>query len=126
MKLNQVLSSIYLSIHQVEKSKFISCLDKLCSGGMHDDKQLAKPVSKVDGQIKNASGSEVTALFSLVSSYLKKEIQEQIAMSGVQIGLLINILTRDGNSIARTSWIEIKRINFSTIIFFKTDLVSRF
>ena len=102
MKLNQVLSSI----NQVEKSKFISCLDKLCSGAMHDDKQLAKSVSKIDGQIKNASGSEITALFSLVSSYFKKEIQEQIAMSGAQIGLLINILTRDGNSIARTSWIE--------------------
>ncbi len=27
-------------------------------------------------------------------------------MSGAQVGLLINILTRDGNSIARTSWVE--------------------
>lgn len=102
MKLNQVLSNI----NQVEKSKFISCLDKLCSGAMHSDKQLAQSVNKIDGQIKNASGSEITALFSLVSSHFKNEIQEQIAMSGAQIGLLINILTRDGNSIARTSWIE--------------------
>jgi len=102
MKLNQVLSSI----NQVEKSKFISCLDKLCSGAISDDKQLASSVSKIDGQIKNASGIEITALFSLVSSYFKNEIEEQIAMSGPQIGLLINILTRDGNSIARTSWIE--------------------
>lgn len=102
MKLNQVLSSI----NQVEKSKFISCLDKLCSGAISDDKQLASSVSKIDGQIKNASGIEITALFSLVSSYFKNEIEDQIAMSGPQIGLLINILTRDGNSIARTSWIE--------------------
>ncbi|MFT5759270.1 MAG: hypothetical protein ACI9LM_004027 [Alteromonadaceae bacterium] len=102
MKLNQVLSSI----NQVEKSKFISCLDKLCSGAMHNDTQLAESINKIDGQIKNASGSEITALFSLLSSYFKKEIEEQIAMSGAQIGLLINILTRDGNCIARTSWIE--------------------
>ena len=102
MKLSQVLSSI----NQVEKSKFISCLDKLCSAATHHDKQLASSVSKIDGQIKNASGSEITALFSLVSSYFKDEVKEQIAMSGAQIGLLINILTRDGNSIARTSWIE--------------------
>jgi len=73
---------------------------------MDDDKQLAKSVSKIDGQIKNASGSEITSLFLLVSSYFKNEIQEQIAMSGAQIALLINIITRDGNSIARTSWIE--------------------
>lgn len=102
MKLNQVLSSI----NQVEKSKFISCLDRLCSSSIHSDKQLAKSVSKIDGLIKNASGSEINTLFSLVSSYFKAEIKEQIELSGAQIGLLINILTRDGNSIARLSWIE--------------------
>ncbi len=78
MKLTQVLSSI----NQVEKSKFISCLDKLCSSAIPNDKKLAKSVSKIDGQIKNASGSEITTLFSLVSSHFKDAIQEQIAMSG--------------------------------------------
>ncbi|MFD2205133.1 hypothetical protein [Kiloniella antarctica] len=102
MKLTQVLSST----NQVEKSKFISCLDKLCSIAANSDKQLAKSVNKIDGQIKNASGSEITTLFSLVSSDFKDAIKEQIAMSDAQIGLLINILTRDGNGIARTSWIE--------------------
>ncbi len=56
MKLNQVLSSL----NQVEKSKFISCLDKLCSGAMLNDHQLEKSVSKINGHIKNASGSEIT------------------------------------------------------------------
>jgi hypothetical protein len=88
MKLAQVLSSI----NQVEKSKFISCLDKLCSSAMHDDKELATSVSKLEGQIKDASGSEITALFSLVSTYFKEALKEQIAMSGAQIGLLLNIL----------------------------------
>ncbi|QDF74272.1 MULTISPECIES: hypothetical protein [Shewanella] len=102
MKLSQVLSSI----NQVEKSKFISCLDKLCTSALPNDKQLAKSVGKIDGQIKNASGSEITSLFALVSSIYKEFIQEQIAMSDAQIGLLVNILTRDGNCIARISWIE--------------------
>ncbi|KIO38185.1 hypothetical protein [Shewanella sp. cp20] len=102
MKLSQVLSSI----NQVEKSKFISCLDKLCTSALPNDKQLARSVSKIDGQIKNASGSEITSLFALVSCIYKESIQEQIAMSDAQIGLLINILTRDGNCIARISWIE--------------------
>lgn len=102
MKLTQVLSSI----NQVEKSKFISCLDKLCTCAIPNDKKLASSISKIDGQIKNASGSEITSLFSLVSQHFKSAIQEQVAMSGAQIGLLINILTRDGNCVARTSWIE--------------------
>ena len=44
--------------------------------------------------------------YNQLFSYFKDAIQEQIAMSGAQVGLLINILSRDGNSIARTSWIE--------------------
>lgn len=102
MKLAQVLSNI----NQVEKSKFISCLDKLCASASEHDKHLAKSVNNLDGQIKNASGSEITELFTLVSGYFKKELAEQIAMSGPQIGLLLNILTRDGNGVARVSWIE--------------------
>jgi len=102
MKLSQVLSSI----NRVEKSKFISCLDRLCSSAIHNDKQLANSVNKLDGQIKNASGSEITALFALVSSHFQVALKEQIAMSGPQISLLLNILTRDGNSVARVSWIE--------------------
>jgi hypothetical protein len=102
MKLTQVLSTV----NQVEKSKFISCLDKLCASASEHDKHLADSVSKLDGQIKNASGIEITELFTLVSSYFKAELSEQISMSGPQIGLLVNILTRDGNSVARVSWIE--------------------
>lgn len=102
MKLAHVLSST----NQVEKSKFISCLDRLCATASEHDKQLADSVSKLDGKIKNASGSEITELFTLVSTYFKEELAEQIAMSGPQVGLLLNILTRDGNCVARESWIE--------------------
>ena len=102
MKLAQVLSSI----NQVEKSKFISCLDKLCSSAIPNDKKLANSLNKLEGQIKDASGSEITALFELVSTYYKEFIKDKIAMSGAQISLLLNILTRDGNCVARLSWIE--------------------
>ena len=59
MKLNQVLSIV----NQVEKSKFISCLDRLCSDAAKNNKTLAKTIDNIDGQIKNASGSEITHQF---------------------------------------------------------------
>ncbi|GGD70021.1 hypothetical protein [Lacimicrobium alkaliphilum] len=102
MKLSQVLSSI----NQIEKSEFISCLDKLCTTAAETDKVLAKSIERIDGQIKNASGSEITQLFNAVSQHFKASVKEQLAMADAQIALLINILSRDGNSIARTSWIE--------------------
>jgi len=103
MKLTQVLSCI----NQVEKSKFISCLDKLCSIAIPNDTQLANSIKKLDGLIKNASGSEITTLFTLISSHFKASVTEQLAMSCPQAGLLLNILTKDGNGVARISWIEL-------------------
>jgi hypothetical protein len=102
MKLANILSTI----NQVEKSKFINFLDRICSDAISSDKELAKRVNNIEGQIKNASSSEITQLFSLVLPYFEKSVKEQLAMNGAQATLLVNILSRDGNSIARETWIE--------------------
>lgn len=101
MKLNQVLNHT----NQVERSKFINCIDKLCQDNKSDP-QLAKQLDKIDGQLKAASGNEINQLFSLVKEHFKKHIVEQVAIGGPQTSLLINILARDGNCIATIPWIE--------------------
>lgn len=100
------LTSILSTVNQVEKSKFINFLDRICIDAITHDKELAKRVNNLDGQIKNASSGEITQLFSLVLPYFEKAVKEQLAMNGAQATLLVNILSRDGNSIARESWIE--------------------
>jgi hypothetical protein len=102
MKLNQVLSLI----NQVEKSKFITSLDKLCLDAAKNNKALAKKIDNIDGQIKNASGSEITQLYFAVRDFYKVSVKEQILMNSAQTNLLVNILSRDGNCVARISWIE--------------------
>lgn len=102
MKLNNVLSAV----NQVEKSKFINSIDRICSDAIRTDTKLASKVNKLDGQIKNASNSDIIQLFDLVSPYFTKTIKEQLGMLGARATLLTNILSRDGNSVARLSWIE--------------------
>ncbi|WP_371186937.1 hypothetical protein [Thalassotalea maritima] len=102
MKLNQVLSAV----NQFEKSKFITSLDKLCNSAGGNEKKLARVIEKIDGQIKNASSSEINLLFKAVEHLFKREVKEQLSMTSAQLNLLINILTRDGNCVARISWIE--------------------
>jgi hypothetical protein len=102
MKLNQVLSLV----NQVEKSKFITSLDKLCLDAAKNNKALAKKIDNIDGQIKNASGSEITQLYFAVRDFYKVSVKEQILMNSAQTNLLVNILSRDGNCVARISWIE--------------------
>lgn len=103
MNINQVLSTV----NQVEKAKFISNLDRLCCDAAQTDKKLAKRIESIDGQIKNASGNDISALYSAVKEHFQEFIKEQILLSSAQINLLINILSRDGNCVARVAWIEI-------------------
>ncbi len=101
MKLNQVLNHT----NQVERSKFVNCIDKLCQD-FKGDAELSKQLEKIDGQLKAASGNEITQLFGLIQEHFKRHLQEQIALGGPQVSLLINILTRDGNCIATIPWVE--------------------
>lgn len=63
------LSNILSTVNQVEKSKFINFLDRVCSEAITHDKELAKRVNNIDGQIKNASSGEIIQLFELVLPY---------------------------------------------------------
>lgn len=101
MKLNQVLSHT----NQVDRSKFVNCIDRLCQENKTDP-ELITQLDKIDGQLKAASGNEITQLFNLVKKHFKKHVSEYIAMGGPQVSLLINILSRDGNCIGSITWIE--------------------
>lgn len=107
MNLNQVLSTV----NQVEKAKFISSLDRLCSEVAQTNKAIAKRIDNIDGQIKHASGNDISALYEAVKDHFRESIKEQILMSSAQINLLVNILSRDGNCVARITWVETLYIN---------------
>ncbi|MCK7458350.1 hypothetical protein [Idiomarina aminovorans] len=102
MKLANVLSTV----NQFEKSKFINFLDRICTEVSSHDIEVAKRFKNIDGQIKNASSGEVTQLFKLAQHLFQKEVKSQLALSGAQTVLLVNILSRDGNCVARITWIE--------------------
>ncbi|WP_100657045.1 hypothetical protein [Alteromonas flava] len=102
MKLANILSIV----NQVEKSKFINGIDRICSDAMKSDSKLAARVNKLDGQIKNATSNDITQLFDLVRPYFAQSVRDQLAMLGARATLLTNIMSRDGNCIARINWLE--------------------
>lgn len=110
------LSSILSLVNQVEKSKFINAIDRICSDAVKHDKKIAAQLDKLDGQIKNASSTDITQLFKIVLPYFEKSVREQLAMLGAQATLLTNILSRDGNCIARINWVESLYANEWTVI----------
>ncbi|MDO6717167.1 hypothetical protein Q4549_18820 [Agarivorans sp. 2_MG-2023] len=101
MKLSQVLAHT----NQVERSKFVNVIDRLCQESK-GDKALEKQLNNLTGQLKTASGNEITQLFCLVKEHLKNSIRDQISLGGAQVSLLVNILIRDGNCLASMPWVE--------------------
>lgn len=86
MKLQQVLSSL----NQIEKSKFINNLDKLCTDAEADNEHVTKTLEKLNRQIKDASGSEITQLFQIVSKDFERSVKEQLSLSDASVALLVS------------------------------------
>lgn len=102
MKLNQVLTQA----NQFERSKFINCLEKICTTAKEGDAELAKKMAAIDGQLKQASEAQVSQLFRAGIRPFRDYVRRELGLQGAQVALLVNILTRDGNSVAREVWIE--------------------
>lgn len=81
-------------------------MDKLCAVAESGNEHVTKTLEKMNRQIKEASGSEITQLFQAVSKDFAESVKQQLALSDASVALLVNILTRDGNCVARTVWIE--------------------
>ena len=102
MKLNQIL----IQSNQFERSKFINCLDKICTEAKVHDQALAAKMDTIDGQLKEASEAQVAELFLASIEHFREFVHTELTLQGAQVALLINILSRDGNCVARTVWIE--------------------
>ena len=78
MKLNQLLSQL----NQVEKTKFINCIDSIRADVVTKNSKVAKTLANIDGQLKSASGSEITLLFNAVKVEFRDFLREKLALSG--------------------------------------------
>ncbi|ACD31370.1 conserved hypothetical protein [Francisella tularensis subsp. mediasiatica FSC147] len=93
MKLENVLSNL----NQVEKNKFINVIDNLTQ---------ENNISKQYNQIKQATNNKIVALFKESKPYFHRFLLERLSYINPSISILTDILSRDGNSVARVSWIE--------------------
>lgn len=102
MKLINVLSTV----NQLEKSKFFTYLERVSSEAANENSDIKKKIKNIEGQFKDASNNEILELFNIVLPYIGESIKEGLSLLGAQTDLLINILSRDGNCIAKTGWLE--------------------
>src|SRR5690625_890402 len=100
------LMNVFAATGLREKSRFLSFLDKVCTDAAEKDEKVRDKINKIDGELKNAKYEELKKLFDSVYPYFRAEVQRELSLLGAQYDVLTNILTRDGNCVARIEWIR--------------------
>ena len=124
MKLERVLERL----NSLEKGQFIKIINNLSSEEKNNPK-LEAILSQADSNLKNADAIQLTQAFEALADPFVAYVMEDYSKISSQLDILLNIITRDGNSIMRLDWFaklyeeEIKKQK-KAIDVFKADVTA--
>lgn len=112
MKLELVLN--YLN--SFEKNSFLKVVDSILSDKPKNHKKINSILAQLDGRLKNADNISVAKVLELINNEYSDVVKEEFLNTTSQLDILIDIITRDGNSLMKREWLgrlyetEIKKI----------------
>lgn len=124
MKLERVLERL----NSLEKGQFVKIINNLSSEEKNNPK-LESILSQADSNLKNADAIQLTQAFEALSDRFVAYVMADYSKVSSQLDILLNIITRDGNSIMRLDWFaklyeeEIKKQK-KAIEVFRADLTA--
>lgn len=124
MKLERVLERL----NSLEKGQFIKIINNLSSEEKNNPK-LEAILSQADLNLKNADAIQLAQAFDALADRYVAYVMDDYSKVSSQLDILLNIITRDGNSIMRLDWFaklyeeEIKKQK-KAIDVFKADITA--
>ena len=124
MKLERVLERL----NSLEKGQFVKIINNLSSEEKNNPK-LEAILSQADSNLKNADAIQLTQAFEALADRYVSYVMEDYSKISSQLDILLNIITRDGNSIMRLDWFaklyeeEIKKQKIAIDVF-KADVTA--
>lgn len=112
MKLEIVLN--YLN--SFEKNSFLKVIDSIISNKPKNLNAINKILNQLDGRLKNADNQSVSQVLKLVEAEYSQIVKDEFLNTVSQLDILIDIISRDGNSLMKREWLgtlyekEIKKI----------------
>ena len=108
--------------NQIEKSSFLKLIDTTSSDLRKSNTSIDKILTESEGEhIKKIDNATVVKLFNLIRPQLLDHYKEQMRYNEMQLGILIDIVIRDGNCIMTREWFrnlytnEISNLAFKSI-----------
>ncbi len=93
------------TVNQIEKSSFYKILDTITNDLRGSNKEINKILSQGDDQIKNMEDGTIVNLFQLTQKEFLSNLANRLQYNDFHLGILIEIIIRDGNSILSREWL---------------------
>ena len=112
MKLEKILDNL----GSLEKNSFIKIIDNIISKNPKNIKEIDKILSVSDKGLKSVDSQNIATIFGLIEEEFTETIKSEFVNTSSQLDILIDIISRDGNSIMKQDWfsrlyeIEIKKL----------------
>lgn len=124
MKLEKILDNL----NSFEKNSFLKIINNL-KNNRKDTKEIDNILSSFSNDLKNYDSVQIAEVFFLLEDDYSDYIRGEFTKASCQLDLLIDLISRDGNSIMKQEWFcrlyekEIKNVK-AKVAAFKAELKS--
>ena len=101
MKLEKILEKL----NSLEKGQFLKVITNLSASEKNNPK-LDAVFNNSESNLKNADAIQIVQAFEALSDSYISFIMDEYAKASSQLDILMNLITRDGNSIMRLDWFQ--------------------
>ncbi|MCW8897522.1 MAG: hypothetical protein OQJ96_03155 [Flavobacteriales bacterium] len=123
MKLEKILDNL----NSFEKNSFLKIIDNILSENPKNIKAVDNILNDTSRDLKNIDNINVAKVFNLLKDEFSECVKEEFVKTTSQLDILIDIISRDGNSIMKQDWLarlyekELSNLN-KKIKLFKSSL----
>lgn len=102
MKLEKILDNL----NSFEKNSFLKIIDNIIADKPANSKEIDKILSDASGDLKAMDSLNISKVFSLLKAEFSEYLAQEFLSTTSQIGILTDIITRDGNCIMKQDWLS--------------------
>ena len=125
MKLEKILDNL----NSLEKNSFLKIIDNIISDKPTNSKEIDKILNDASGDLKAMDSLNISKVFTLIKTEFSEYLSQEFLNTTSQIGILTDIIVRDGNCIMKQDWLsrlyesELKQLT-KKIKIFEADILS--
>lgn len=112
-------------VNQIEKISFLKILDKYSDAQRANNTKIDKILAEGDNELKKVGDSNITELFYMLKNEYAQYLSCELRFSDLQLDLIAEIFTRDGNQMMSRDWFQKLYKNSLSTLKKKTKLIEQ-